>query len=601
MDQSTTNIWRRRAVALVASLVAGALPVSLSSSAHAAGTDSPVQVSAVKTRALKEYRSAWLPAFTLKGESIAPIVVALAITSAPPGTSLTVRSPGKAQLNYGYISFEKVESVVFTANMATARDALKSVHLNAAGPGKVTLSVSVTVDETGYFYDPVRSRYYQYVANRGIKWTEALAAAATATFRGVAGHLATPTDQAQNDFLSSNIEGATNVWIGATDKDNEGEFKWATGDKAGTTFWKARCAANPPGSADSCSGANNVLNAGGQADGRYNSGVTDNPLVNTFASWDTSEPNNWGGKTTPENFVATNWNGTSGMWNDLPDSTPSIGGYVVEFPSTGGKPFVGVSRITRTYKVKAEKSPYKPTNVKAIEVGPGIYNVTWEPPKILKDRFRGKFAKKIIEGYRITNDVSGFAFFHWPSSTGARVWGITSGVMPVINVETITSVTPSNRKKGQKTFGAGVVAPASTAKDYVEFSSNGLKPIPPNAKISVQARGLANAASWTLTNIVDSAVLAQGVFTSGAVTASVPMPLLADGDGLQQINVRFTITNTDGSTDATDFSLLVEGRMQRTVFEPRSTIERWKCTMLEDRSYKCEPIVIPSIPNWIPN
>lgn len=604
MGKHSITPRRRKFAVVAASLIATAVPFVASSPVRAAV--SPVTVTAGKAVKLREYRSTWVPAFKLKGESIAPIVVAVTITSAPAGTSFTLNNHGKAELNYGYFSFEKVTSVVFTSDVATANEALESMNINAAGPGKVKLSVSATVDERGYAFDPVRSRYYQYVESPGITWTNALAAAATKTFRGVTGHLATPTTQAQNGFLSVNIEGAKNVWIAATDKDNEGEFKWAAGDSAGKTFWKARCAANAAGSADSCTGANNVV-AGGQANGVYKDGVIADPLVNKFAAWDssTNEPNNWGGLNPGqggENFVATNWNGTFGLWNDLPDNTPSIGGYVVEYPNVAGKPFVGVSRATRTYTVAKETSLYRPVNVKAVQTAPGTYKVTWDAPKVLSSKNHASFARKNIVGYRVMSDANGYSWFvDEGRELAAVIYGVPNGVTPVLSVVTSTRKTPTNKDVGQRTFGAGVVASASTAKDFVKFSEWGQVPITRSSKLLVAARGLTNAASWTLTNIVDSAVLASGTFTSGATTGSVRMPDLAWAPGNRQFSVRLTITNSDGTTESYAYSLLVYGNWVEwsIVYTPQITFS--ECTMESNRAWTCVPYVPEQIKNWLVN
>lgn len=53
------------------------------------------------------------------------------------------------------------------------------------------------------------------------------------------GHLATITSQKENDFVSSLIEkrGITNCWLGATDKEKEGTWKWVTGEKFKYTSW----------------------------------------------------------------------------------------------------------------------------------------------------------------------------------------------------------------------------------------------------------------------------------------------------------------------------------------------------------------------------
>jgi hypothetical protein len=91
--------------------------------------------------------------------------------------------------------------------------------------------------ETGSIkYLSSNGHYYEYVPG-GFTWSQARDLAASKTFNGATGYLATITSAAENAFLADLNPDGNWTWIGASDADTEGVWKWMTGPEAGTLFW----------------------------------------------------------------------------------------------------------------------------------------------------------------------------------------------------------------------------------------------------------------------------------------------------------------------------------------------------------------------------
>ena len=143
--------------------------------------------------------------------------------------------------------------------------------------------------------------YYEYVPGT-FTWAEARDAAASRTFNGATGYLATIISAEENTFIA-NLKADADwylAWIGASDADTEGVWKWMTGPEAGTVFW--------------------------------NGGTNGSAPAGQYANWPPGEqPDNHLWISEGEDFGHM-W--ANGYWNDLsPLAYPS--GYFVEY---GGLP-----------------------------------------------------------------------------------------------------------------------------------------------------------------------------------------------------------------------------------------------------------------------
>lgn len=192
--------------------------------------------------------------------------------------------------------------------------AVKDVEFNnlSATPSG-TRNFSINLGQANYL--PSTGHYYQYVPNVGVSWTNAKAAAEASTYYGLKGYLATLLSLDEAKLAGEQASGAG--WIGGSDAETEGTWKWVTGPEAGTIFW------------------NGVGN-----------GSTPN-----FAYWNTQnrEPNQDG----EEDYahITAPGVGILGSWNDLSNTGYATGnfqpkGYIVEFGGMPGDAILQISAST---------------------------------------------------------------------------------------------------------------------------------------------------------------------------------------------------------------------------------------------------------------
>lgn len=176
-------------------------------------------------------------------------------------------------------------------------------------PGTRTFSISL--GDANYL--PLTGHFYQFVAQDGITWQAAKTAAENSTYFGLQGYLATITSLEEAQFAGEQTR--VTGWLGGSDQQTEGVWRWVTGPENGMIFWNGNASGSSP----------------------------------NFAYWNNGEPNN---ADSGENYahITAVGVGIPGSWNDLPNAGGSGDympkGYVVEYGGMPGDPVLNIAAST---------------------------------------------------------------------------------------------------------------------------------------------------------------------------------------------------------------------------------------------------------------
>ena len=228
--------------------------------------------------------------FVISGFTSETLLTSIGLVNPPSGTTFSILTTTGLTRATGYNTWTNITRISFTGTQANINNALATLKINTGSTlGNVQISVSTTINPTGYYYNATNGHFYRPIAT-GATYTDSKILAAQQTFKGQTGYLLTITSADEQNFIIANVP-QNNIWFALSDRLQEGYWRIDHGPENGT-----------------------LVNIG-----NYNG----NPQPGTYQNWCGGEPNNAGG----EHYAVTKWGG-GGCWNDLPNwSNP----YVIEF------------------------------------------------------------------------------------------------------------------------------------------------------------------------------------------------------------------------------------------------------------------------------
>lgn len=232
--------------------------------------------------------------FVISGFTTETLLTSIGFVNPPAGVTFSVTTTTGLSFTTGYNSWTNQTRLSFTGTQTNINNALASLKVNTGSTlGNVQISISTTVNPTGYFYNPINGHFYRPISTPAT-YDNSKALSAGQTFKGQTGYLVTITSANEESFIITNVP-QSNIWFALTDRAQEGFWRIDAGPENGTLI-------------------------------KTQNGQTAGNIADQYNNWCGGEPNNSG----DEDFAVTKWGGGS-CWNDLPGNVSWSNPYIVEF------------------------------------------------------------------------------------------------------------------------------------------------------------------------------------------------------------------------------------------------------------------------------
>jgi len=132
-------------------------------------------------------------------------------------------------------------AIGFEGSTEVALAALQNLKARAVSTGNTTFNVVVI--PAGVSFSSETGHYYKALSGTFANWDEARVVASTQTYNNLTGYLATVTSASETNVLAKLGVGG---WLGGSDSEADGVWKWMTGPEAGQAFSYTNWASGEP-------------------------------------------------------------------------------------------------------------------------------------------------------------------------------------------------------------------------------------------------------------------------------------------------------------------------------------------------------------------
>ena len=326
--------------------------------------------------------------FVISGFGSETLLTSIGFVNPPAGVTFSLTTTTGLSFTTGYNSWTNQTRLSFTGTQTNVNNALASLKVNTGSTlGNVQISISTTVNPSGYFYNPINGHFYRPISTSAT-YDNAKSLSASQTFKGQTGYLVTITSANEEQFIITNVP-QSNIWFALTDRAQEGFWRIDAGPENGTLI-------------------------------KTQNGQTAGNIVGQYNNWCAGEPNNAG----DEDFAVTKWGGGS-CWNDLPGTSSWANPYIVEF-GTWANP--ADATFTDFYTANT-------TNTVAIT---NILSGTVSIPA-------GLTSRPLLTLYRVVNGVDQLVDYKTVATNGTYTFTLpnqnsTYKLVPSLSVQGITTV-----------------------------------------------------------------------------------------------------------------------------------------------------------------
>ncbi|MFN9952487.1 MAG: hypothetical protein ACK55I_05245, partial [bacterium] len=103
--------------------------------------------------------------FVINGFNSETLLTSIGLINPPAGTTFSITTTTGLTFASGYSTWSNITRISFTGTMTNVNNALASLKINTgSSTGNVQISVSTTINPTGYYYNATNGHFYRPIS-----------------------------------------------------------------------------------------------------------------------------------------------------------------------------------------------------------------------------------------------------------------------------------------------------------------------------------------------------------------------------------------------------------------------------------------------------